>query len=191
MQAFHQQGADEIWGNLLGGAGEEGLGKALGERGGYGCIFRLSREGKRVIASKVKPYVKHGLLMQKVLALALCTITLAAASQAPSWSWEYGYDQICFFNNTPKKCAVNHGYRIPLARGSDVDIHWLDGQLTTVNYLNSNGPLRKGSKVVINGKSSGIVVSIFNNTRGGKEIDNYVKIKSSTGNSFAYQYMMD
>jgi len=36
MQAFHQQGADEIWGNLLGGAGEEGLGGGWEGLGGYG-----------------------------------------------------------------------------------------------------------------------------------------------------------
>ena len=34
--AFHQQAADELGGNLLGGAGEEGLGEVLGELGGYG-----------------------------------------------------------------------------------------------------------------------------------------------------------
>jgi len=34
--AFHQQAADELGGNELGGAGEEGLGEGLGERGGYG-----------------------------------------------------------------------------------------------------------------------------------------------------------
>ena len=34
--AFHQQAADELGGDLLGGAGEEGLGEGLGERGGYG-----------------------------------------------------------------------------------------------------------------------------------------------------------
>ena len=34
--AFHQQAADELGGNLLGGTGEEGLGEGLGERGGYG-----------------------------------------------------------------------------------------------------------------------------------------------------------
>jgi hypothetical protein len=38
--AFHQQAADEVGGNLLGGAGEEGLGKHWGDlgvgRGGYG-----------------------------------------------------------------------------------------------------------------------------------------------------------
>ena len=31
--AFHQQAADQLGGNLLGGAGEEGLGEALGGRG--------------------------------------------------------------------------------------------------------------------------------------------------------------
>ena len=34
--ALHQQAADELGGNLLGGAGEEGVGEVLGGRGGYG-----------------------------------------------------------------------------------------------------------------------------------------------------------
>jgi len=34
--AFHQQAADELGCNLLGGAGEEGWGEVLGGRGGYG-----------------------------------------------------------------------------------------------------------------------------------------------------------
>ena len=34
--ALHQQAADELGGNLLGGAGEEGWGEVTGGRGGYG-----------------------------------------------------------------------------------------------------------------------------------------------------------
>ena len=34
--AFHQQAADELGGNHLGRAGEEGLREVLGGRGGYG-----------------------------------------------------------------------------------------------------------------------------------------------------------
>ena len=37
--ALDQQTADELGGDLLGGAGEEGLGEVLGERGGYGSGF--------------------------------------------------------------------------------------------------------------------------------------------------------
>ena len=37
--ALHQQAADEVGGNLLGGAGEEGVGEVLGGRGGYGSGF--------------------------------------------------------------------------------------------------------------------------------------------------------
>ena len=37
--AFHQQAADEVGGDLLGGAAEEGLGEGLGKRGGYGSGF--------------------------------------------------------------------------------------------------------------------------------------------------------
>jgi len=33
---FHQQAADELGGNELGGAGEEGWGEVLGGLGGYG-----------------------------------------------------------------------------------------------------------------------------------------------------------
>lgn len=33
------QAADELGGDLLGGAGEEGMGEGLGERGGYGSGF--------------------------------------------------------------------------------------------------------------------------------------------------------
>jgi len=37
--ALHQQAADELGCNLLGGAGEEGWGEVLGGLGGYGCKF--------------------------------------------------------------------------------------------------------------------------------------------------------
>ena len=33
---LHQQAADEVGSDQLGGAAEEGLGEGLGERGGYG-----------------------------------------------------------------------------------------------------------------------------------------------------------
>ena len=45
--AFHQQAADELGGNLLGGQGEEGLREVLGGRGGYGCGF----DGEMLLAS--------------------------------------------------------------------------------------------------------------------------------------------
>ena len=37
---FHQQASDEVGGDMLGGAGEEGLGEVLGGLGGYGSGFR-------------------------------------------------------------------------------------------------------------------------------------------------------
>ena len=37
--ALHQQAANEVRGNLLGGASKEGLGEVLGGRGGYGSGF--------------------------------------------------------------------------------------------------------------------------------------------------------
>ena len=40
---IHQQAADELGGNLLGGAGEERLGEVLGGRGGYGSGYARKR----------------------------------------------------------------------------------------------------------------------------------------------------
>jgi len=37
--AFHQQAADQLGCNLLGGSGEEGWGEVTGGRGGYGSGF--------------------------------------------------------------------------------------------------------------------------------------------------------
>ena len=37
--ALHEQAADELGGNLLGGAGEEGLGEVMGGLGGYGSGY--------------------------------------------------------------------------------------------------------------------------------------------------------
>ena len=50
--ALHQQAADEVGGNQLGGAGEEGLGEVLGGLGGYGSGFRdwveaIGRDGQK------------------------------------------------------------------------------------------------------------------------------------------------
>ena len=39
LLVFHQQSADELGGNHLGGAAEEGLGEVLGGRGGSGGGF--------------------------------------------------------------------------------------------------------------------------------------------------------
>jgi hypothetical protein len=39
--AFHQQAADQLGSNLLGRAGEEGLGEVLGGRGGYGSSLAV------------------------------------------------------------------------------------------------------------------------------------------------------
>ena len=111
--------------------------------------------------------------------------------QPPMGSWKNGYEQICYFNNSPKRCAVNHGYMVPLTRGSDVDIYWEDGQVTTVKYPENNNPIQVGSKVLINASARGHVAKIFNNTRGGNTIDEYITISSPTGNTFAFQYIMD
>ena len=48
--ALHQQAADELGGNLLGRAGEEGLGEGLGEVGGYGGGFGVGGGGLKLLA---------------------------------------------------------------------------------------------------------------------------------------------
>jgi predicted ribosomally synthesized peptide with nif11-like leader len=53
---FHQQAADELGGNHLGGAGEEGLGEVLVGRGGYrcGCGWKCLGGGGGVIMGAFK-----------------------------------------------------------------------------------------------------------------------------------------
>jgi hypothetical protein len=41
--AFHQQAADQLVGDLLGGAGEEGLGEVLGGIDGYRSGYRKTK----------------------------------------------------------------------------------------------------------------------------------------------------
>lgn len=106
-------------------------------------------------------------------------------------AWRYEYNEICFFNNLPKKCAVNFGYVIPLTSGSDVDIYWQDGQTTSIKYAEHDGPLEKGAKALINGKYRGTVSRIFNITRAGKEIDNHAEIRVSNGDTLSYQYIAE
>ena len=43
--ALHQQATDELGGNQLGGAGEEGLGEVLRGRGGYGSGLNEVADG--------------------------------------------------------------------------------------------------------------------------------------------------
>ena len=40
LLAFHQQAADEVGGDMLGGAGKEGVRERLGKGGGYGSGYR-------------------------------------------------------------------------------------------------------------------------------------------------------
>jgi len=49
--AVHQQAADELGGDDLGGASEDGLGEVLGDRGGYGS--GLGRWVEGVVARRV------------------------------------------------------------------------------------------------------------------------------------------
>lgn len=58
---------------------------------------------------------------------------------------------ICTFNGKPKQCETNQGHRTPLTRGSDLDIKWGDGEITTIKFL---GP----DKVLINGKTKGTII---------------------------------
>jgi len=52
--AFHQQAADQLGGNELGGAGEEGVGEVLGGRGGYGSGLGSGKYPSNVTIVKLK-----------------------------------------------------------------------------------------------------------------------------------------
>jgi hypothetical protein len=58
---------------------------------------------------------------------------------------------ICTFNGKPKQCTPNQGHMTPLTRGSDLDIQWGDGEITTIKFLGRNA-------ILINGKTKGTII---------------------------------
>lgn len=79
----------------------------------------------------------------------------------------------CTFNGKPRECEINQGHRIPLTPGSDLDVKWKDGEVTTVKYLDSGS-------VLINGKTSGRIRSSVKVGVGAYRLE----IRSATGNWF-------
>jgi len=96
-----------------------------------------------------------------------------------------GVNADCLFNGAQKTCEGNSGLgRTPLSKGSDLDIYWGDGEVTTIRFLSrKNGPASKGDPVVINGKIKGWVLYNRDIRPGVFELG----FKSSTGNTFAVQ----
>ena len=82
-------------------------------------------------------------------------------------------------------CTGNSGLgRTLLTKGSDLDIYWGDGEVTTIKFLSrKNGPASKGDPVIINGKSKGWVMYNRDIRLGVFELG----FKSSTGNTFSVQ----
>lgn len=80
---------------------------------------------------------------------------------------------MCTFNGKPNQCKINQGHRTPLTRGSDLDIRWEDGELTTIKYLNQE-------KIILNGKTNGRILFSRKISMGVFQLG----IKSSTGNWF-------
>lgn len=90
----------------------------------------------------------------------------------------------CTFNGRPKECQPNQGHRIQLTKGSDLDIKWADGEVTTIKFLSPNNrALRGGDQVLINGKIEGKVTYNRDVRMGVFEIG----IQSSSGNRFSVQ----
>ena len=85
----------------------------------------------------------------------------------------------CLFNGERRDCrGVTGRGRTPLSKGSDLDILWEDGEVTTVKYLASgNAP----EKVLINGVTNGMQTYNRDIRPGVFELG----FKSSTGNIFA------
>ena len=91
----------------------------------------------------------------------------------------------CLFNGEQKSCTGNSGLgRTLLTKGSDLDIYWGDGEVTTIKFLSKkNGPISNGDPVIINGKSKGWVMYSRDIRPGVFELG----FKSSTGNTFSVQ----
>ena len=91
----------------------------------------------------------------------------------------------CLFNGAERSCEGNSGLgRTPLSKGSDLDIYWGDGEVTTIKFLaRKNGPTSKGDPVLINGKTRGVVMYNRDIKPGVFELG----FKSATGNTFSVQ----
>ena len=85
----------------------------------------------------------------------------------------------CLFNGELRDCrGVTGRGRTPLSKGSDLDILWGDGEVTTIKYV----PMSGGQEnVLINGNTHG--VRTYNRTLRPGIFE--LGFKSSTGNIFA------
>lgn len=93
------------------------------------------------------------------------------------------YKDTCYFNNQRRRCTVItwKGRTQPI-KGSDIDILWEDGEVTTVKFLGP-GPLAKGGKVLLNGSTPATNegISLMNAL-------NMIRIRSSTGNTIRFRW---
>ena len=86
----------------------------------------------------------------------------------------------CLFNGETRDCrGVTGRGRTPLSKGSDLDILWEDGEVTTIKYLQEGGSYPQ--KVLINGSTNGVQTYNRSIRPGVFEIG----FKSTTGNIFA------
>lgn len=119
--------------------------------------------------------------MEKLKRLALLGAVFIPALILPGPS----VNAQCLFNGAQRACTGNAGFgRAPLSKGSDLDIYWGDGEVTTIRFLSKkDGPSSKGDPVLINGKTKGWVMYNRDIRPGIFELG----FKSSTGNTFAVQ----
>ena len=111
--------------------------------------------------------------------VAIAFLPFALAS-LPSQSMEYR--ETCYFQGSSRNCNVSTGHVKPLRPGSDVEIYWEDGQVTTVKWIFED-PLRAGERVLINGQTTGrIADSAY--SRGV----NYIAILSASGNTVSFSF---
>jgi hypothetical protein len=63
----------------------------------------------------------------------------------------------CKLNGKYRACEGVQGFgRTPLTSGSDLDIHWIDGQVTTIKWLSPNKA--PGQPILINGTNRGVLL---------------------------------
>ena len=86
----------------------------------------------------------------------------------------------CLFNGETRDCrGVTGRGRTPLSKGSDLDILWEDGEVTTIKYLHEGATYPQ--KVLINGSINGVETYRRDICTGVFEVG----FVSATGNIFA------
>ena len=112
------------------------------------------------------------------LALAKATAFLPVLTASHQ---DITYQRDCTYNEVVKSCAVLLPEDPATETDNTVLIHWLDGDITSVWFLN-NGSTQVGAKVILNHNKRGRITRVSQLENGRQRLH----VKSETGNQLSF-----